>query len=328
MSIKLPTTIEEIMLMQPNNVTFGQYALSEVQENILTLVIDALQAHISKEKELPKDLFNQPYIEINCDEAKKNGKYQIIQAAKDMKKKEFNFKWIHPEIHKTIETSGSIVTTVHSVKNTNRIVINFNPWAIPFLLYYGKGVGGSRFNKAIALTLRGDKVKRIYKFICSQRDKTEFYFDLDEFRKEYEISEKTTNSVIKRDILEPAKKRIMESNSDVWFDFDMITRKKTKGRKPKADTILFKIFSKNPKESKGVQFDEYRFVLFWLERCFDKTINSKAFDFIEKLVEIGKLKDVYNRCCFYDDKFTSGKMEMIHITRSIKKMLREEYDMK
>ena len=33
-----PPTEEEIMLIQPNNVTFGQYNVSEWQENLLTLI--------------------------------------------------------------------------------------------------------------------------------------------------------------------------------------------------------------------------------------------------------------------------------------------------
>lgn len=64
-----PPTEEEIMLIQPNNVTFGQYNVSEWQENLLTLIGDKIQKHMTREKELPRDLFNQPYVVIMCDEA-------------------------------------------------------------------------------------------------------------------------------------------------------------------------------------------------------------------------------------------------------------------
>lgn len=39
----IPPTEEEIMLIQPNNVTFGQYNISEWQENLLTLISDKIQ---------------------------------------------------------------------------------------------------------------------------------------------------------------------------------------------------------------------------------------------------------------------------------------------
>lgn len=64
-----PPTEEEIMLIQPNNVTFGQYNISEWQENMLTLISDKIQKHMTREEELPRDLFNQPYVTIRCDEA-------------------------------------------------------------------------------------------------------------------------------------------------------------------------------------------------------------------------------------------------------------------
>lgn len=64
-----PPTEEEIMLIQPNNVTFGQYNISEWQENLLTLISDKLQKHMTREEELPRDLFNMPYVTIRCDEA-------------------------------------------------------------------------------------------------------------------------------------------------------------------------------------------------------------------------------------------------------------------
>lgn len=53
-----PPTEEEIMLIQPNNVTFGQYNVSEWQENLLTLIGDKIQKHMTREEELPRDLFN------------------------------------------------------------------------------------------------------------------------------------------------------------------------------------------------------------------------------------------------------------------------------
>ena len=49
--------IEEIMLLQPNNVTFGQFSITPTQDNILTCIADALQKHMTKEQNIPCDLF-------------------------------------------------------------------------------------------------------------------------------------------------------------------------------------------------------------------------------------------------------------------------------
>lgn len=141
------------MLIQPNNVTFGQYSVTEWQENLLTLISDQIQQHMTREKQLPKDLFNQPVVEIKCDEAGgKNNKSKVLKEAIAMMRKNFSFRWVHPNIHQTVETFGVVITTVHNIKGTNRVALTLNPWAIPFLLYYGTGVGGTRYGKNIALT--------------------------------------------------------------------------------------------------------------------------------------------------------------------------------
>ena len=75
-TLYIPPTEEEVMLIQPNNVTFGQYSVTEWQENLLTLISDQIQQHMTREKQLPKDLFNQPVVEIKCDEA--GGKNKCI----------------------------------------------------------------------------------------------------------------------------------------------------------------------------------------------------------------------------------------------------------
>jgi len=327
--MKFPKTLDEIMLMQPNNITFGQYELSEVQENILTLIIDANQNHLSKKKELPKDLFNQPYVEIFCDEAKgKNSKAQVKSAVKDMFKKEFRFKWVHPEIHKTVETTGTIISTMHDVKGTNKIVINFNVWAVPFFIYFGLGVGGTRFNKSIALTLRGNYTKRIYKIISRWKDKISFTYPIKKLKDDMHIPDSYSNAMLKKQILDPAKKRIKDSGSDVWFNYLLDCESPIKGRKPKMDTVIFYIKTLHPEELGGEVYEEYKFVYGWISRAMKNPSNSRVLDALKKLSELGKLNDVFKRCSYYDDRLTTGKMTKEHAYNSLLKMLREEFKIK
>lgn len=151
-----------------------------------------------------------------------------------MMRKNFSFRWVHPNIHQTVETFGVVITTVHNIKGTNRVALTLNPWAIPFLLYYGTGVGGTRYGKNIALTLRGNYTKRLYKIICSQRDRREYYYSIDQFCKDLEIPASYSNAQIDQKVLRPAQTRIKESEADVWFDYKFIckTPKKGQNRKP------------------------------------------------------------------------------------------------
>lgn len=325
----IPPTEKEIMLIQPHNVTFGQYNISEWQENLLTLISDKLQKHMTREEELPRDLFNQPYVTIKCDEAGgKNHKTMVLKEALDLTKKVFSFRWVHPKIHKTIETTGAIITTIHNIKGTNQVMLNINPWAIPFLIYYGVGVGGTRYSKCLALGLRGNYTKRIYKIICSQRDRKEYYYNINQFRKDLEIPEVYSNSQIAQKILVPAKERIKESGSDVWFDFELICRHPIKGRKRKADTIVFTINTLHPREAGGEQFEQYSFVYRWVFNAMNNPADDRAQKAVDKICDLGRLKEVYERCCYYDDRVCNGTQSRMHAQNALLKMLREEFKIK
>jgi len=325
--MELPQTVEELLLIQPNNVTFGQYSLTPVQENVLTLVIDAIQKHMTKHQELPRDLFNQPYVEIICDEARgENNKANVKKAVRDMYKKEFKFKWTHPKVHKAVETEGLLITTMHDLKETNKIIINFNPWAIPFLIYYGVGVGGTQFKKSIALSLRGEYPKRLYKMICRWKDKPTFEYPIQQLQIDLGLPE-YSNAQLERAVLTPAVEKIKESGSEVWFEYELVCKNPIKGRKPKADTIIFKIKHRDPVKTGGVQYKNYSYVYTWMSFIWDNSKSSKAIDLTQRLAELGAIDDVYRRICYYDDQVTNGAKTKAHATNSIKKMLREEYNL-
>lgn len=135
-------SINDLILLQPKSVTFGQYDISEWQENILTLITESLQKHLTKEKPLNTDLFGEPYVVVKCDEAGgTNNKAKVIASAKDLISKVFSFQW-KSKNGKNVKSTGTIITTIHDVEGSNNLTINFNKWAIPFLLYYGEGSGG------------------------------------------------------------------------------------------------------------------------------------------------------------------------------------------
>jgi plasmid replication initiation protein len=323
----IPQTIEELILIQPNNVTFGQYSLTPLQEDVLTLIIDAIQKHMTKDLAFPRDLFNQPYVEIQCDEASEGkNKAAVIKAVREMYKKEFKFKWVHPSIHKTIESEGLIITTMHNLKDTNRIIINFNPWAIPFLVYYGVGVGGTQFKKSIALSLRGEYTKRIYKMICRWKDKPSFKYSINQLRIDLDLPESYSNTRMEDKVLIPAVEKIKESGSDVWFEYELKCDKPIRGRKPKSDTIYFYIKHKDPKKAGGTVEHEYIYVYNWLTTIWDNMKSSKAIESTDKLAENGNIHDVYSRICYYDDQVANGEKTSAFARNCIKKMLREEYN--
>ena len=322
-------TENEIMTLQPNNVTFGQYDINPIQENILTCIADALQKHMQRKIDFQRDIFNQPFVTINCDDAGgENNKAKVIAAAKGLAKKPFEFRWQHPTTKKEIDTYGTIISTIHDNKGTNRVDLNFNIWAVPFLIYYGTGVGGTRFNKMTALTLRGKYTKRIYKIICSQRDRTLYEYPIEQFRKDMKIGKSYDNTKIRTQILEVAKEEINASSSDVHFDYKLVCKYPKKGRKPKADYINLYIKPVNKREITGTNVVEYNFVYERIKKALDFPTDNRPVQAMERILNAAKLHDVYERIGYYEDKINAGEMTPAHVQNCIKKLLREDYEIK
>lgn len=321
-------SINDLILLQPKSVTFGQYDISEWQENILTLITESLQKHLTKEKPLNTDLFGEPYVVVKCDEAGgTNNKAKVIASAKDLISKVFSFQW-KSKNGKNVKSTGTIITTIHDVEGSNNLTINFNKWAIPFLLYYGEGSGGGLFSKNIALTLRGNMTKRIYKMISAYKDKTYYEYRIETFRKDFNVSKSYSNYLIGKKILEPAMKRIKESNSDVWFDYELKTKyKQNNGRKPKADTIVFHI--KTTAATQGTdQFRRNETIRRWVDIAFDHPTDNKTITTTDKIISSDKCEMFFNKCIYYDDQITAGNMTTQHVKNTLKKILRDEFNIR
>lgn len=319
-------SINDLILLQPKSVTFGQYDISEWQENILTLITESLQKHLTKEKPLNTDLFGEPYVVVKCDEAGgTNNKAKVIASAKDLISKVFSFQW-KSKNGKNVKSTGTIITTIHDVEGSNNLTINFNKWAIPFLLYYGEGSGGGLFSKNVALTLRGNMTKRIYKMISAYKDKTYYEYPIETFRKDFNVSKSYSNYLIGKKILEPAMKRIKESNSDVWFDYELKTKyKQNNGRKPKADTIVFKI--KTTAATQGTnQFRRNETIRRWVDIAFDHPTDNKTITTTDKIISSDKCEMFFNKCIYYDDQITAGNMTTQHVKNTLRKILRDEFN--
>ena len=256
-----------------------------------------------------------------------NNKNKVIQAAKELIPKLFSFRW-KGKGDKWVTSTGTIITTIHNVEDSNNLTITFNKWAIPFLLYYGEGSGGGLFRKNVALTLRGNMTKRIYKMISAYKDKTRYEYPIEAFRKDFNISSSYSNYLIGKKILEPAMKRIKESNSDVWFDYELITKyKQDNGRKPKADTIVFKI--KTTAATQGTdQFRRNETIRRWVDIAFDHPTDNKTITTTDKIISSDKCEMFFNKCIYYDDQITAGNMTTQHVKNTLRKILRDEFNIR
>ena len=99
-------------------------------------------------------------------------------------------------------------------------------------------------------------------------------------------------------------------------------------QKPKADKIILCIHARNPQELRGDQQQQYSFVYRWVYGALSYPSDNTPVRALDKILESGRLKDVYDRCAYYDDKVCSGEMSTAHAQNSLAKMLREDFGIK
>jgi hypothetical protein len=319
MEVAIPNSdFGKLSLVQPNSVTNARYDFTSVQENILTWMIGAIQKHMTKEMPLACDLFGNPYFRLVCSEvAKGNTKHYVWKQLTTMRTKAFEFAYTNAQGN-TEKVNTALIGAFRSVENTDFIDVEISSWALPYLIYWGKGVGGTIFNRTIALTLKGVYAKRMYKLCKRWDDKGGFTIPLLEFRKTVQIENKYERPAeIMKYVLDPAQAELNQC-ADVTFQYGFV---KTKGRK--FDRINFKIFG--TKKTSG-QFDWYSFVYRFITKTFPSVKDNKARICVDMIHDTGRLQDAYNRFVKLDAELQSKEKKEDDIIRLTKHILSEDYN--
>ena len=264
---------DAVSIIQPKVTTYAVYDLSAVQEDILTLLIYQLQDYMQNKATLIRpNLFGILSVELSpndipaCDgNAKK-----LDKQLDGFRKKDFAFTWKasfsnseearamfqtdNELLPVEIETTGSIIITKHRIVGTNRIIVELNPWAVPYLLYIGKEVGGTKYFKDIAIALKGKYVKRLYKMVMDwypMADSANHEVPIEYLRTKFFLTAGYDNHKI-RSIVEDTRQQLVNLGSPVTFTFDMITKNYIVGKtKNHFDTIVFHI--NGPKDKKAFE---------------------------------------------------------------------------
>jgi len=310
-----------ISLVQPNKVTNARHDYSEREQNILTLMIDAIQKHMSRETPIQTDLFNQPMVTIDTKDVGANNKQQYWESAKAMKKKDFEFEYTNPD-GKQEEVSGVLVTTVRNVRESSLIHITINTWAIPYLLFWGKGVGGTVFNKTIALTLKGEYTKRLYALCKRWEDKGGFSMSLDDFRNMMCLENKYPElKDLKKRVLDSAKER-MQDGADVYFNYAL---DKVGGSKS-YNQLHFTVHGNNKNRPKSEKTELYTFVYNMLCLAWPNYTDSRAKDLCDKLAQNPRdLESLYQRLKQLKNQMDVGDKDPKDVSNLIKYIIKNDY---
>lgn len=283
-------------IIQPNRVTMMRYAVTPLEENLFTLVMDKFQAELYDGKMMDRNLWGEPILNLNLQEIAPNQKpSDAFKALKNVKRREFGYAYINQKNNKEIEVDGVLFPTL--LKHDNYVQIKINTDALPFLLWLGES-GGQKtfFNKITALSLSGGHSKRLYKMLCSWKNRGGWRIKIDEFKDLLKV--KYSIKDLKSRVLEPAKEELYNNqSSDIWFEYttetsDELKQKGGRGRKP-HDQLVFKIHTRYKTDDerldelrKGVSPEHFTTVYNFLQYCIGK-VNSKAQDIVGVCAEEG-----------------------------------------
>lgn len=309
-------------LVQPNSVTNAKHSYDERQENIITLIIEAIKGELTKVKPIQTDLFGEPMIRIDTKEVNGNNKAKYLVSAKGMMQKIVSYEWTNPNTLQNIETCGVLITTVHDIKETSIIELTINKWAIPYLLYWGKGVGGTIFNKSIALTLRGSYTKRLYKLCKRWENKGGFSISLSEFREMLCLEDKYPRTTdLKKRVLEPAKEKL-KAAADVYFDYTVIKV----GGSRSYNQVNFSIKGNNKNIEQGKKTEVYLLCYNVLSIAYPNTKSTKAQDICNSISQdVHAFEKLYTRFKRLKNKLDVGEKSIEEASKLIKHIIKEDY---
>jgi plasmid replication initiation protein len=285
--------------------------------------MDAIQGHLTKIKPIQTDLFGHPTVRLKAsDMAKGNTKNYVLQQLRELRKKDIDFSFVNPE-GKTEDVTTGLINTVRSIRDTDFIDVEISTWAIPYLVYWGKGVGGTIYRKAIAVTLKSIYSKRLYKMCCRWQDRGGFSLPIDELREIFSLENKYSELYnLRSRVLDVAKKELKEK-ADLYFEYELI---KIKSRS--YNQINFKIFSRKSKQKENVS-EWYQYVYNFITRTYPSYKDNKAMMITDKLSEDSSiLRQAYQKFTKLDDEFISGKKNIEDIIKLTKYILKEDFDIK
>jgi len=321
------TDPKPLEIVQPNSVTNARYDFTPVQENVLTCIFDALQKHMSKEILLDLTLFGEAVIRIKASEvAKGNTKHYVREQLSKLKRKDIDYNYTN-ENNQIVDVDTGVISGHKTIRNSDYIDVYLSKLALPYFLYWGKGVGGTLYSKTIALTLKSIHSKRIYKLCKRWENKGGFAMSLDDFKGTLEIKGKLDRpALLKLKCLDVAKKEI-DKHGDISFNYSL---HKANGSRS-FNHIKFKIFSlKGSKPNRTVKDGNwYQFLYRFFAHTYPHTKNNKAQLICDELAkDTEKLKAAYDRFAKLDDEFAAGEKTKEDIIPLTKWILNEDFGIK
>ena len=308
--------MNQLSIIQPNEITNARYDFTALQKNIIYMIYKELQGHMTKERLLNQDLFNNFMVSVPVASlAGENNHSKVIGAAKGLMKNPFEYNYERDKRKYTVATV--LVHTAKHEHGTDTVDLTIPFEALSMLLYIGKGF--TLYQLPIALTLKSKHSKRMYELCCRWKDKGGFGMELLELRQMLMVEKQYKNINMFRDrVLRVAQKELKES-ADVWFEFEM---QKVKSRS--FNFVYFSIFH-NDLKAKNADKGVYPSVYNFLTLTFSPIVNDKAMRIADQLADKILLQAAWKKFRPMSEAYNKNSMDGKHLMNTTRKILREDF---
>ena len=249
---------------------------------------------------------------------------------------------------------GVIAPEDPAARESGHVFLSLNNWAIPYFLFYGASdIFFGKVQKQIAIGLKGQTTKRIYKMICSMYGKkgNRAELSLDDLRKMLNLSgEVRRKNVVHGDedefyvtgkksyrrsgnirkVLDQARDDIKASGADYYFEYELLVRNPNGKRgRQQMDTVAFTVHNRGGYNVKAP--DEEKL----FENVADILRTFSNYDFLEvvsvigdaeKIVAAGAAETVIRKHAYYRKKLLSTNPYDENASLVYRKQLHHEFN--
>jgi plasmid replication initiation protein len=305
-------------IIQPNAVTHAKYDYTAIQKNIMYQIIGQIQEKMTRQN-LQKNLFGSIYVNVPIAEIAGNKNYKkVYDSSVELMDKKFNFNWKKLD-GKEGKTTVALVSEVTHEKNSKYLQVCIPDKMIPVLLYIGDGF--TKYQKTIAITLKGVHAKRLYEICHRWKDLGGYKCSLDEFREMMCLEDKYTKlSMLKSRVLDAAQKELKES-ADIYFEYKL-----EKNNSRDFNQITFKIIEQIKEKEKDTKYnDRMLFITNMLDISFPMIKSSKAIDLTQIITETEHFENIYIRFSSLRKELREGTKTKKDIKNLIPYILKNDF---
>lgn len=343
-------------ILQPKTVTYARYHFSKLYNLMFVHIREELQEYISKNLEnincnelITIPLFTKHYPHFRGDASamyhsvrrlmKDEGNFVSFEWQYDPDYHRELFRWMQRGVNagararlsepapgqKIQQFSALIVNVVRCENDPGKLIVSINPAVLPFLLYYGKGVGGTTFDRDVSLGLSSSYSFRIYELIMEWKREGVKKISLADFRDIVGYPDSYDIYDLKSRVLDVARNEIRDAGSCVNFEYDLEydvvfgTVEGRRGRYPK-NCVKFTITDDSAK--KDVDQQE-KIVLLLLREVADPEKLPLCEGLASKIYSEGRYNFFYAKFKYYNSQLKSGKISREQYRNTLLKIILE-----